>query len=195
MARTDFRTPRLYVCRPSPRAPSSRSILRADKLSRQCAAARRGRSRSPVQRPRRRIRRVARSGLAQGGFAHRRRANPAAGGAAGRRLSVRAAQARSARLYGAEGGRDGRAPAAADHHPPHPGRAPQFRAPERQRDRGLRAMRRDLDARGRRAGAARAGARRMAGRNGCSSSATRRRDRGARSMRCANARATAASAS
>ena len=45
----------------------------------------------------------------------------AAGIPARRRLSVRAAEARAARLHGAEGGRDGRAPPAAGHHPPHAG--------------------------------------------------------------------------
>ena len=78
-------------------------------------------------------------------------ADPAADRAARPALSVCAAQARAARLHGAEGGRDGRVAAAAGADAPHPGQARQSRAHARQRDRGRRAMRRAVDSRDRRA--------------------------------------------
>ncbi len=71
----------------------------------------------------------------------------------------------------------GAAPPQADPHAAHPGRAAQSRAPRGQCDRSLRAVRRDLDAEGSAARAARQGARPMAGSNACSSSATRKRRR------------------
>ena len=159
MARTDFRTPRLYV--EAPLAEGAEVKLDPQQTNYLVNVLRLGAdaSRASVQWPRRRIRKRARGDFAQKRVARRRPPHAAAGGAAGRRLSVRAAQARPPRLYGAEGGRDGGAAAEAAHHPAHPDRARQSRAPARQRHRSLRAMRRDLGARGRRAGDARKGAR------------------------------------
>ena len=150
--------------RRSPRAPRSSSTRSRRTISLNVLRLGAGASRAPVQWPRRRIRKRARGDVAQRRLAHRRPANAAAGGAAGRRLSVRAAQARPPRLYGPEGGRDGGAATEADRHPAHPGRARQSRASARQRHRSLRAMRRDLDAGGRRARNARKDAGPLAGR-------------------------------
>ena len=195
MARTDFRTPRLYVDQPLATGRGSQARPSADELPRERAQARRRGAGPSVQRPRRRILRQPCGELAQGGLARRRRAHAGPGGAAGRRLSVRAAQARTARLYGAEGGRDGRAALASRHHAPHPGRPREPRASALERDRGLRAVRRDLDA-GNRAGRAAWRRRSSAGRpSGSSSSATRRRRWRALSMRSPARAGTAASAS
>ena len=147
MARTDFRTPRLYVEAPLAAGASSSSTRSRRTILSTCCGSRRTRACS--------------CSMAATANSRARSPNPrknaslivgddaAARGAAGRRLSVRAAQARPPRLYGAKGGGDGRAALHAGPHPPHPGRARQPRAPARQRDRSLRAMRRDLDARGR----------------------------------------------
>src|SRR5579872_4539016 len=80
---------------------------RARELSSQRAAPRRRRPRPRLQRPRRRIRRVPRIRLAEERGARRRRADQAARERPRPRLSVRAAEARPARLHGAEGGGDG----------------------------------------------------------------------------------------
>ncbi len=164
MARTDFHSPRLHVSAPLaegaaiPLSPEQANYL-VNVLRLPAGARVLG-----LQRARRRIRRFARRARAQECGARRRRANPGSGIAPRRRFPVRAAEARQARLHGAEGGRDGRATAEAGDHPAHPGRAAQPRAARGQRHRGLRAMRRDLDAGNSPAGAARQGALRMAGR-------------------------------
>ena len=82
---------------------------------------------------------------------HRAGADPAADRTAGPALPVCAAQARTSRLHGAEGGRDGRVAAAAGADATHPGQARQSRAHARQCDRGGRAMRRAVNSRNRRA--------------------------------------------
>ncbi len=81
-----------------------------------------------------------RAGKRRLALAHRR-AHPAADRRARSALPVRAAQTCAPRLHGAEGGRDGRVPPAAGHHPARPGRARQPRAHARQCDRGRRAVR------------------------------------------------------
>ena len=100
-------------------------------------------------------------------------------------------EARAARLHGAEGGRDGRAPPAAGRHPPHPGE-PRSISPASPPTRARR-----------RSNAASSGCRRSRpsaswtklspnGRpNGCSSSATRRRRSPIRSPRMAGVEAEA----
>ena len=144
MARTDFTTPRLCLEVRPQRRRNGDAVARRSQLPPQRAAAGARRAGAGVQRPRRRIRGDDRRGDAQVGDADDRRAHAAAGIPARRRLSVRAAETRAARLHGAEGGRDGRAPAAAGHHPPHPGEPGQSRPPRRQRARGGGAMRRHL---------------------------------------------------
>ena len=130
------------------------------------------------------------------GLARRRRAHAGPGGPAGRRLSVRAAQARTARLCGAKGGRDGRAALAARHHAPHPGRPRESRAFALERDRGLRAVRRDLDAGNRAESSRLRDARALAVRAAAGVLRRGGRNRRAHSMRCGLPRApTAASAS
>ena len=90
----------------------------------------------------------ARGGRQARRHAARRRAGSPAGGRARHRLPVRAAEARAARLPGAEGDRDGRRPPAARAHPPHHARAGQHRAHARQCHRGGRAMRHPAHPRG-----------------------------------------------
>ena len=183
MARTDFRTPRLYV--PAPLAEGAELTLptAADELSRQCDAAWRGRSCASVQWPRRRIRGRARGELAQRGAHARRRANAAAGGAAGRRLSIRPAQARSPRLYGPKGDRDGRATLKAASHAAHASRPRQPRASHAPTP-SKPASNAESSGRPRSRLSRRSTRRSSAGRpGGCSCSATRRRTRRARSTR------------
>src|SRR5262245_2934281 len=93
--------------------------------------------------------------------AHHRRAHPAADPRARSALPVRAAQTCAPRLHGAEGGRDGRVPPAADPHPARPGRPRQPRAHARKCHRGSRAVRRPDAARNRDPADARADDRRV----------------------------------
>ncbi len=107
-----------------------------------------GRRTAAVQRPRRRMAGPARrhrQARADGG---RRRAHASAAAAGRPAFSVRPAQARPARLPGAEGGGDGRLASAAGAHPAYPGGAGQSRAHARQRDRSGAAVRHYGAARG-----------------------------------------------
>ena len=110
--------------------------------------------------------------------------DPAAGSPARPRLRLCAAEARPARLHGAEGGRDGRLVAAAGADPLHPGLTGQRRADARQRHRGRRAMRHPQPCRGRRTGAARSLFGPARGRSACWCSATRPRTPQIRCRRC-----------
>src|SRR5260370_31301580 len=104
--------------------PKPRAFPRAGELSRQRAAPDGRRAGAPLQRPRRRMagqpslrpqgRRVGGAGT-----------DPSADGCRRSRISVRSAQARAARLHGAEGRGNGRLAARSPAPPPPPNQAPE----------------------------------------------------------------------
>ncbi len=113
----------------------------AGQLSSQCAAASGRLSRAGLQRARWGVARHRRQRLQAGGRACRRRTDASATACIVTHLCVCPAETCAARLHGAEGGGDGRGPAAAGYHPAHSGVARQPRTHDRQCDRGGGTMR------------------------------------------------------
>ncbi len=137
----DFRAQRLFV-------PDDLADLAEIRLDRERAhyvgdviSPRRRQGDPSVQRPRRRMAGGARAGRQARRGAGVRGALAGADGAGRPRLRLRAAEARPARLYGAEGGGDGRRAAGAGADTAHPGEPGEPRAHARQCGRGGRAMR------------------------------------------------------